>query len=62
MKELEGQVSHQFSAKGTTVQLDPQGVGHNDTKGIVGVLASGHQGGGGQVGISVLREGESRIR
>lgn len=56
MKELEGQVSHQFSPKGAAVQLNPEGVGHNDTQGVVGVLANGHEGGGGQVGVSVLQE------
>lgn len=61
VQELEGQVSHQLAAEGTAVQLNPEGVGHHDTQGVVGVLAGGHQGGGGQVGISVLHEGKERV-
>lgn len=61
MKELEGQVSHQLSPKGAAVQLNPEGVGHDDTQSVVGVLANSHQGGGGEVGVSVLQERKTRV-
>lgn len=61
MKELEGQVSHQLSPEGSAVQLYPERVGHNDTQSVVGVLAGSHQGGGGQVGISVLKVWKNRV-
>lgn len=62
MHELEGQVSHQLTANGTAVELDPEAVGHHDTAGVVHVLADSHQGRGGQVGVGVLRREEEELR
>jgi len=54
MHQLEGQISHQLAANSSAVQSYADAVGDDDTEGIVGVLALGHQGGGGQVGVGVL--------
>jgi len=53
--ELEGQVTNQFTTDGTAVELDAEGVRDNNTVGIIGALALADQGGGSQVGISVLQ-------
>jgi len=53
--KLEGQVTDQFATNSTAVQLDAEGIGDNDTVGIIGALALTDQGGGSQVGIRVLQ-------
>jgi len=62
--QLEGQVSRQVTTNSTTVDLDPHGVRHDDTVGVVDVLTRSNDGGGGQVGVSVLQlavQGNARL-
>jgi len=62
--QLEGQVSHQVATNSTTVDLDPHGVRHDDTVGVTDALTRSNDGGGGQVGVSVLQlavQGNARL-
>ena len=56
MHKLEGQISDQFSAHSTAVESHTGAVRNGDTKNVIWVLSLGHEGGGSQVGITVLEQ------
>jgi len=51
---LERKISNKLSTDGTAVEGNSDGVGDDDTKSVIGVLALRNQSGGSQVGIGIL--------